>query len=320
MIADARLDPELRSVFNALRPDEPADVPVLRQRLADEVAAARASIHPDPHTFIEDRQLGNRPDAPPVRVRIYRPVDGAENLPGLLWMHGGGFQLGLPEMDDEFCRTVSAAARCVVVSVDYRLAPEHPFPAGLEDCYEALLWLSGGASELRVNPALVAIGGASAGGGLAAGLALLTRDRGGPEVCFQFLKYPCLDDRHITPSSLEFTDPRCWNRDRSIRAWQLYLGGASRVTPYAAPARATDLSRLPPAYVYAAELDLLRDEVIEYAMRLMRAGVGTELRVVRGAFHGSEGRAPRATISRRNMDEFVSVITRALNPAGSPTH
>jgi acetyl esterase/lipase len=217
-------------------------------------------------------------------------------------------------MDEGFCRRVAAEAVCIVASVDYRLAPEHPFPAAVEDCYVALRWLAMEPAGLGVETSRLAVGGASAGGGLSAGLALLARDRGGPAISFQFLKYPCLDDRLQTRSSHEITDPRLWNREQARRAWRDYLGDRGGEVPaYAAPARATDLRELPPAYIYAAELDLLRDENVEYARRLLYAGVSVELHLARGTFHGSDGLAPEAGVSRLNQAEFVAVIRRALH-------
>ncbi len=309
MIQMERVDPELRAALSALEPADP-DQDIAVSRRAPAPARDR-----NPRTLAFDRRL-EQPAGHSVRVRLYRPAAHAAGaLPALLWMHGGGFRVGAPETDETFCHRVAAEARCIVASVDYRLAPEHPFPAALDDCCAALDWLAGGPAGLDVDSRRLAVGGASAGGGLAAGLALLARDRGGPTLSFQFLKYPCLDDRLETPSSAEITDPRLWNREQARRSWRDYLGQAGgAVSPYAAPARATNLEGLPPAYIYAADLDLLRDENLEYARRLRDAGVSVELRVARGAFHGSDGLAPAAAISLRNQSEFVAVIRRALHP------
>jgi acetyl esterase len=205
----------------------------------------------------------------------------------------------------------------VVVSVAYRLAPEHPYPAGLEDCYAALVWLAGHAAELGVDPARLAVAGGSAGGGLSAALALLARDRGGPALCFQYLAIPELDDRLTTPSMQAFVDTPLWNRPSAVRSWEYYLGpglaaGSDDVPPYAAPSRATDLAGLPPAYISVCEFDPLRDEGIAYAQALLAAGVSVELHLFPGTFHGSTMVNPAAAISRRQNEETAAVLARAL--------
>ena len=199
----------------------------------------------------------------------------------------------------------------MVVSVEYRLAPEHPFPAGLEDCYAALVWTATEAKKLGIDPERIAIAGQSAGGGLAAATALLARDRGGPKLCFQLLEIPELDDRLDTPSMLAFTDTPLWNRPNAVWSWRHYLGPDHRgeVSPYAAPARAENLAGLPPAYISTMEFDPLRDEGILYALRLLQAGVSVELHSYPGTFHGS-ALLPTAEVSRRNMEEVFGVLAR----------
>jgi acetyl esterase len=203
----------------------------------------------------------------------------------------------------------------VVVSVDYRLAPEHPYPAPLEDCYAGLVWMAKNADALGVDPDRIAIHGESAGGGLCAGLALLARDRGGPPIAFQYLCMPELDDRLDTPSMRAFTDTPIWNRPNAVVSWDSYLGPGKRGGPdvpvYAAPARATDLSDLPPAYVSVMEFDPLRDEGIAYAQGLMHAGVSVELHAFPGTFHGSS-MVEQAAVSRREVEESLVVLRRAL--------
>jgi acetyl esterase/lipase len=193
------------------------------------------------------------------------------------------------------------------------LAPEHPFPAGLEDCYVALVWLHENAKELGVDTTRVAVNGGSAGGGLAAGLALLARDRGGPAICFQYLGIPELDDRLDTPSMQRFTDTPMWARPSAEVSWKWYLGENhdGEVSSYAAPARAVDLSGLPPAYVSTQEFDPLRDEGIIYALRLLQAGVSVELHSFPGTFHGS-GIVTTAAVTRREQAEKFAVLRRAL--------
>jgi acetyl esterase/lipase len=252
-------------------------------------------------------------DAPEVRVRIYRPDDEARRLPAVLYIHGGGFCVGSIETEHQGAATAAREAGAVVVSVDYRLAPEHPFPAGVEDCYAALVWLSQNAGELGIDPARLAVMGGSAGGGLAAGTALLARDRGGPALCFQVLNIPELDDRLETASMKQFTDTPLWNRPNAIVSWRYYLGEAlgGDVSPYAAPARAGDLRGLPPAYVSTMEYDPLRDEGILYAARMLEQGVSVELHQYPGTFHGSSMVAT-AEVSRRSGAEMMAALRRGL--------
>ena len=197
-----------------------------------------------------------------------------------------------------------------MVSVDYRLAPENPYPAGIEDCYAALAWTAANAAELGIDRARLGIGGASAGGGLSAGLALLARDRGGPAICFQYLGIAELDDRLETPSMTKFVDSPVWNRPGAVVSWDSYLGGRP-ADQYAAPARAEDLSGLPPAYVDVCEFDPLRDEDLIYAHRLIQAGVPTEVHHYPGTFHGS-GMVETAAVSRRMAAEMLDALRRGL--------
>jgi len=264
----------------------------------------------------QDKFVPGSQDDPDVRVRVYRPNDQPSKLPALYWIHGGGYVMGDIEQDDRLMKQLVKRIGCVAVSVDYRLAPEHPFPAPVEDCYAGLKWLFRHADELGVEPSRIAIGGASGGGGLAAGLALLTRDRGELKVAFQLLIYPMIDDRNVTPASHAITDPRMWNRQSNHLGWKAYLGrdgGGADVSPYAAAARATDLTNLPPAYIPVGALDLFVDENIEYAQRLIQAGVPTELHVYPGAFHGFDIFAPSATVSKQFKADRDSVLKRVLH-------
>jgi acetyl esterase/lipase len=254
-------------------------------------------------------------------VRLYRPdglSDAAAGAPALYWIHGGGMVLGSVAMNDLDCARWAADFGCLVASVEYRLAPEHPFPAPMNDCYAGLSWLASGAAELGVDPARIAIGGASAGGGLAAGLALMARDRGGPSICFQLLVYPMLDHRNDQPSTHGITDPRVWNRDANRAGWDAYLAGADRgaVSPYASPAVAGDLAGLPPAYVNVGEFDLFLDEDVAYARALMSAGVPCELHVYPGAFHGSNSFVADSPLSQRWRADEDAALRAALFPGG----
>jgi acetyl esterase/lipase len=260
----------------------------------------------------EDRTIPGPPDAPELAVRVYTPVAAAAERPGVLYIHGGGFCLGSVEFEHAGALSTAHATGATVVSVEYRLAPEHPFPAGLEDCYAALRWLASDASALGVDPERIAVMGQSAGGGLSAGLALLARDRGGPKLCFQVLGIPELDHRLETASMKEFFDTPLWNRPNAIMSWRCYLGeDRGEVSPYASPAIAADLAGLPPAYISTMEFDPLRDEGIEYALRLLQAGVPVELHQYPGTFHGSSLIAS-AAVSKRSHAEMMEALIRGL--------
>jgi acetyl esterase/lipase len=264
---------------------------------------------------ISDHEAPGPEGAGPVCVRVYAPGDPppARGRPALLDIHGGGFVLGSVEMEHSFAIAVARDLGAVVVAVEYRLAPEHPFPAGVEDCYAALVWMHENAKELGIDAARVGVGGQSAGGGLTAAMVLLARDRGGPPVCFQFLGIPELDHRLDTPSMRAFVDTPMWNRPNAVTSWEMYLGPDHDgvVSPYASPAVATDLRGLPPAYVTTMEFDPLRDEGIIYAMRLMEAGVCVELHSYPGTFHGSS-LVPGAAVSKRGNEELMVALRRGL--------
>lgn len=242
-----------------------------------------------------------------VGVRMHRPAGNAEVAPALLWIHGGGYVLGSAKQDDALCRRFSRELGVTVASVEYRLAPEHPYPAALDDCYSALTWLTGLPS---VDPARVAIGGASAGGGLAAALALLARDRGEVKPALQLLAYPMLDDRSATgPKNLNY---RLWSPSSNRFGWASYLGGTDpRV---AVPARRDDLSGLPPAWIGVGTHDLFHDEDLAYAERLNNAGVPCHVEVVPGAFHGFDLVAPKAQVSQSFFASQCASLRAAFTP------
>jgi acetyl esterase/lipase len=242
-------------------------------------------------------------------VRLFRPPGVTEPTPALLWIHGGGYVIGSAQMEDGLCRQFSARLGVTVASVEYRLAPEHPYPIPLEDCYSVLTWLAGLPS---VDPGRVAIAGASAGGGLAAALALLARDRGELTPAFQVLVYPMLDDR--SSATAANPDYRLWNTRSNRFGWAAYLGDADpRV---AVPGRRDDLSGLPPAWIGVGTHDLFHDEDLAYAERLTNAGVPCHVEVVPGAFHGFDILAAKAPVSRRFFDSQCDSLRAALAPAG----
>jgi acetyl esterase/lipase len=247
-----------------------------------------------------------------VGVRLFRPAGVPEPAPALLWIHGGGYVMGTAQQDDALCRRFSRKLGITVASVDYRLAPEHPYPAALEDCYSALTWL---ARLPAVDPDRVAISGGSAGGGLAAALALLARDRGEIKPAFQLLVYPMLDDRSSSAFGVP-TNPnyRLWGPRSNKFGWAAYLGDAD--PQVAVPARRDDLSGLPPAWIGVGGNDLFHDEDLAYAERLKDAGVPCEVEVVPGAFHGFDLVVAKAQVSQRFFARQCDVLRSALHTVG----
>ena len=311
-----RLDEESKAVLEMIPESllDLSDIPAARAAIDGLMAAMFASA---PEIPASRRRIIGCPERQETRTSwsaCTPPSDIEGPVPALYWIHGGGMVLGDVPMDDLNCKGVALEMGCVVASVEYRLAPEHPHPAPIEDCYAGLKWLAENADSLGVDSSRIAIGGASAGGGLAAALALLARDRAEVQVIFQQLIYPMLDDRNITPASHYVQHPKVWNRKANIAGWSALLGkpaGSDGVSPYASPARAEDLSSLPPAFIIVGELDLFVDEDIDYAQRLIQAGVPVELHVFPGAFHGSDLMVPTSENSRR----WAAIRTAALRQA-----
>ena len=292
------------------------DIPATRQFMDDIINAMAAEAPEIPGVVSSDHYAPGPDGAPEVMVRIYQPETRPDTLPALLWIHGGGYVLGKVEWDDLKAKSMTLALNCVVASVEYRLAPEHPFPAPLEDCYAALKWLASNADQFGINPARIAIGGASAGGGLAAGLGLLARDRAEVDVCYQLLIYPMIDDSNIEQVGPDVPDAPLWTRANNLAGWRSYLQqepGSNGVSAYAAAIRADDVSGLPPTYIGVGTPDLFRDEDIAYAQRLMKAGVPTELHVYADGFHGFDAFAPETDATQRFVKEQTRLLYRALH-------
>ena len=292
------------------------DIPATRQFLAELLTAMAAQAPDISGVVTSDHHAPGLGGAPDVMVRIYQPESRPETLPALLWIHGGGYVLGDVQGDDLKAKGLALALNCVVASVEYRLAPEHPFPAPVEDCYAALKWLASNADQFGINQARIAIGGASAGGGLAAGLGLLARDRAEVDVCYQLLIYPMIDDTNVAQAGPDVPDAPLWTRANNLIGWRAYLGqepGGDGVSAYAAASRAADVSGLPPTYIGVGTPDLFRDEDIAYAQRLMKAGVPTELHVYADGFHGFDGFAPESDTAQRFSGEQMRLLARALH-------
>jgi acetyl esterase/lipase len=272
----------------------------------------RLEIKDDTVQFAEEWL--DRKDGSKLRICIFRPLESAGNLPGLLWLHGGGYALGAPEQAARMAKRFIEASHCIVVSPDYRLSIEAPYPAALNDCYETLLWMKSHANELGIRNNQLMVGGDSAGGGLAAALALDARDKGEVALAFQMPLYPMLDDRTTTKSAKATSAP-VWNATSNGNAWRLYLGdlfGTSDVPYYAAPARADDYSNLPPAATFVGELDLFKQETIRYVENLRKAGVSVDFEIYEGCYHAFEQICPKAEISKKAVAFIVNSYKYAV--------
>jgi acetyl esterase/lipase len=318
MDIEAELDPEVAAFlsnspvgaldFGSL---EFSDLPALREAMA---TMPRPELPPT-RTVYRDQAVPGPEGDPDVTLRIYTADEPSPGRPCLYWIHGGGYMFGTALTDDGRLNRWTEELDCVVVSVEYRLAPESPYPAPLEDCYAGLQWTTAHAPDLGIDPGRLVIGGASAGGGLAAGLALLARDRGEVAIAHQLLIYPMIDDRHANVSS-GFAAP-IWDKDANVLGWRAYLGslaGSDEVPIYAAPARAKDLGGLPPATIVVGTIDVFRDEDIDYAARLLGDGVSTELHVYPGAPHGFEMLAATTAVALRCQRDLDDALQRAFRP------
>jgi acetyl esterase/lipase len=301
-------DPELAAAVTFLPDVDLTEIAAVRSTLDEMISSL---VTPDLAGLDVTDELLPASDGHEVSVRVFRP-ESSNGVPALLYIHGGGFVVGGVDTEAAGSAVLARELGVVVVSVEYRLAPEHPYPAAVDDCMTALCWMHDQAGGLGIDSTRIGVLGQSAGGGLAAAVALRARDEGGPPLCFQFLGIPELDDRLDTPSMRRFVDTPMWNRPSAVLSWQYYLDGLEGDIPcYAAPARAEDLAGLPTAYVSAMEFDPLRDEAIVYASRMLQAGVSVELHVYPGTFHGSSA-IPHAAVSQRIHSEMFEAVRRGL--------
>lgn len=315
-LLDTDLKGPIKTMLAQMPPMSFDDLPAARAAAKEMTAAMKMEMPVIPGVITEDRTVPGPKGSPNVAVRLYRPEKLPGPLPTLLWIHGGGYMFGDLDQEDLIAKQFALAAECEVVSVEYRLAPENPYPAPLEDCYAALKWLSNQASELGIDRSRIAIGGASAGGGLAAGLALLARDRAEVNPVFQLLVYPMINDCNIAPSSDVLPDTLFWTRESNLIGWRSYLccePGGEGISCYAAASRALELAGLPPAYITVGDLDLFAQEDIEYSRRLIEAGVLTELHVYPGGCHAFDMMVPDADITKRFTTDIHRALKRALH-------
>jgi acetyl esterase/lipase len=309
-------DPELEAALFLVARQNP---PTIRPGMIKVLRAAPGALTVD--ELIDGRPITHREVLVPgyagheLTLSVFAPAGHAASGPGIYHTHGGGMIIGDRFNGVEVALEWVDRFGAVCVSVEYRLAPEFPDPYPVEDCYAGLTWTADHAAELGIDPERLIIAGASAGGGLAAGTALLARDRRGPALAGQVLIYPMLDDRNATVSSQQFVGVGVWDRESNVTGWSAYLGqrrGTDEVSIYAAPARATDLSGLPPAYIDVASAEVFRDEAVAYATQLWADGGTAELHVWPGGFHGCDLLVPHARLSRAMLAVRTEWVGRLL--------
>jgi acetyl esterase/lipase len=312
---DYDLDPDLTEAAARYQRVDLETPETARDQIARMIATSGEGSAPaNAQVLIEDTTISGL-DGHPVPVRLYRPPVVRPPMPSVIYCHAGAFVLGDVSFCDPWALEAVPALGCVVVGVGYRLAPENPFPAAVDDCLAALRWTVDNADGIDIDRTRVAVAGGSSGGGLAASVCLRARDEGGPAVAFQLLKYPAVDNALATTSMKMYTDTPGWDAVNSRYMWKHYLGEdlakPLEVSPYAAPARATNLSGMPPAYILTCEFDPLRDEGIAFAGRLLEAGVHVELHNIPRTFHEFDG-VPDAPIAKRALAEQFDALRAAF--------
>jgi acetyl esterase/lipase len=314
----ANLDPEVGAAL-AASPMGSIDFGTFTFETVPQIRTAMESmpvVQLPPTTTVSHEVVVPGVDGPDATVRVYSPPTAAAGRPCIYWIHGGGYLFGSGLNPDARINRWVEEFDCVAVSIEYRLAPEHPYPAPLDDCYAGLLWAARSADDLGIDPDRIAIVGASAGGGLAAGLAIRARDRGEVTPAFQLLIYPMIDDTNTSASS-HIEGALVWSRAANDLGWSAYLGdryGTDDVPAEAAASRVDDVAGLPPAWIGVGSLDVFRDEDIAYASRLLAAGITTELHVYRGAPHGFEMMAPSSYVAQACQRDITEGLRRALRP------
>lgn len=277
----------------------------LRKRLAGKC--------PNKEILYQERFI-NRKDGGKVRICIYKPKTANKNMPGVLWIHGGGYGLGIPEMDFKFIEKFIKEKECVIVAPDYRLSVEEPYPAALEDCYAALKWLKQNASKLGVRSNQIMVGGDSAGGGLTAALTLYARDKKSVNIAFQMPLYPMIDDRMETKSAKNNYAP-VWNSETNYLGWKYYLGDlfeTDEVPKYAAPSREIDYSNLPPTCTFVGTLEPFHDETVAYIEKLKEAGVETHFKVFEGCYHAFDQTCPESKLAKEANKFLIDTFCYAV--------
>ena len=310
------VDPDLRDAL-ANWPQQPVTADTLAARRASGLQVIAATPKPDqPDVVADEMHAPSAFGAKPIRILTYRPIKPEGRLPVILHVHGGGFVMGAPEMKDAENRQLASELQCAIFSVDYRLAPEAPHPAPLEDIYSVLVWLNANAERLGLDAARIGIKGESGGGGFAAGAALYARDQPGPKFAFQHLIYPMIDDRTAVRKDLHpHVGEFVWTQTSNYFGWRSLLGaepGSANVSPYAAAARASDVSGLPPTYISVGGLDLFLEEDLVYADRLSRAGVPVEFHIYPRAYHGFY-QAVNARVTRQANRDTREALRRFLH-------
>lgn len=321
MTTDLNIDPELRDSMEFVNRElghdfmSTMDAPRRRQRFAEFLQQVSPPEPPFPDVLREEATAPGFEQGPGVPVRVFRPRDPRPAASGgLLYMHGGGFTLGSPATEDANAAALSEALRCTVVSVDYRLAPEHHHPAPVQDCYAALAWFAEHADELGVDPHLIVVYGHSGGAGLAANVAIMARDLEGPSIALQMLCYPMLDDRMKASTLSTLNGAGVFDTAAVRTAWQSLLGGkdAAEHPPYGAAARCANLQHLPAAYIDAGQIEVLLEENLAFAQSLTEAGVPVELHIYPRAYHGFDMFAPHAAVSQQCVQQRIAALRRVF--------
>jgi acetyl esterase/lipase len=317
------VDPELSDLLDSWPPLQLTveSLPSIRERNRLDMISAAPAETPFPDVEVTEHFIDGPAGSAALRVLLIRNKSVIGTVPGVLWIHGGGYVMGSADQDSLQVQQLVSDVGCVAAVVDYRLAPETPHPGPVQDCLASLQWFHAQAETLGVDPMGIGVAGESAGGGLAAALCLLNRDTAAVPVVLQLLIYPMLDDRTVTqPDPHPYTGEFVWTAESNRFGWTALLGqepGGPDISPYASPARASDLVGLPPTYLDVGTLDLFFEEDLEYARRLVRAGVPTELHVYPGAFHGYP-QAAASTSAMAHQASMVAAMRRGLWAAIGP--